>query len=409
MSATIAIEGNAALVRNTVHIGDARQMAARLAANSVQSIVTSPPYYGLRSYLDAAHPHKPLEMGSEPTLDAFVAEMVALFAALRPALRDDGTLWLNLGDSYANLGGAGRQGNGQRADRTFTAEGLPKRGESLGEKQLMGVPWRVALALQSDGWVLRSDIVWSKPNPMPESVRDRPTRSHEYLFLLTKRPRYYYDAEAISEDVTGGTHPKGPKNAPPKSLQHADARAGVKNNASFTAAIPDVVSRRNKRSVWTVTPAAFPGAHFATFPPDLVRPCILAGTSEKGACAACGAPWRRVVERESSWSERKATGATAGNIGVSETYQNGVHGEVRHHYLGGGESKTLGWEPSCDCGTTETRPCLALDPFNGSGTVAYVATELGRDWLGFDLDERAIAWTAGRLATVQRALPLAGG
>lgn len=376
-----------------VHIGDARELAGQLAPGSINTIVTSPPYFGLRSYLPADHPDKVREMGSEATPDEFVAQLVALFAALRSALRDDGTVWLNLGDSYAgNQGGAQGQ-TGQRATRTFTASHrVDRRGPGLKDKDLCGIPWLVAFALRADGWYLRSDCIWAKANPMPESVRDRPTRAHEYLFLLSKSPRYFYDADAIMEPVTGGTHPKGHKNTPPKSLVHADSREKVKNNASFTAAIPDVVTSRNKRSVWNVNPAAFPDAHFATFPPDLVRPCIRAGTSERGCCAACGAPWRRVVERTPMVIARSGRGAAMGEYGRTASSGTMVEPPI---------SKTTGWEPTCRCGASVV-PCTVLDPFAGSGTVAEVCVEEGRNWIGFDLDERSIGWHDGRL----RALPV---
>lgn len=222
-------------------IGDVRQRLRDLADESVHCVVTSPPYFGLRDYgCDG-------QIGLEPTPDAYVAEMVAVFREVRRVLRQDGTFWLNLGDSY---------GKG---------------------KQLVGIPWRVAFALQNDGWYLRQDIIWAKPNPMPESVRDRCTRSHEYIFLMTKTPSYVFDIDAIKEPSIDAGKIKGGRSG---YIQHS-AGGHNKDGLSANGAKP-IAEKRNKRSVWTIAPKAFPGAHFATFPPDLIRPCIKAGCPEGG-------------------------------------------------------------------------------------------------------------------------------
>tara|TARA_Y100001973_G_scaffold105394_1_gene178370 strand:- start:437 stop:1273 length:837 start_codon:yes stop_codon:yes gene_type:complete len=220
-----------------------------MPAGEVQTCITSPPYYGLRDYGHEG------QIGLEETPDAYVAQLVEVFREVRRVLRDDGTLWLNLGDSYAS--------NSDRASMKLGAHKkgclcsyctMPKTGlksrvpDGLKVKDLIGIPWRVAFALQADGWYLRQDIIWHKPNPMPESVRDRCTKSHEYLFLLSKMDRYYYDSEAIKEDA------KGQKKGQPKQ-------------------------KRNRRSVWAVNTKPYRGAHFATYPPELVRPCVLAGSS----------------------------------------------------------------------------------------------------------------------------------
>jgi len=245
----------------------------------------------------------------EQTPDAYVAELVAVFREVRRVLRDDGTLWLNLGDSYAggNTAGAWREG-AARADGAVRGDGETSRRNRNGNgpvvglkpKDLIGIPWRVAFALQADGWYLRSDIIWAKPNAMPESVKDRPTRAHEYLFLLTKQERYFYDAAAIAEDAVtadprtvDGFVPKSVngKHADDESGQSAKVRASDKqrghsrHNAGFNdrwdaaeRSGQNTEGKRNKRSVWTVSPAQFSGAHFATFPPALIEPCILAGS-----------------------------------------------------------------------------------------------------------------------------------
>lgn len=346
---------------NRCYIGDCVDglLAFLDAGISARVCVTSPPYWGLRDYgIDG-------QIGLEDSLDEWVATMVRVFRVVREVLADDGTLWLNLGDSYASKGGPGRQGkNGQRADRRFTLTrdsvamreiARPPSGY-LKPKDLMGQPWRLAFALQRDGWYLRQDIIWHKPAPMPESVRDRCTKAHDYVFLLSKSERYYYDFEAMQEPVSGGAnargHGKNPKcagwmdgpgshdavdHARPKALKDAgrerqglrdstkfgrDAGWRNKQNESFSAATNDLVDRRNRRSVWTIPAEPFSGAHFATFPRKLVEPCILAG-SEPGD--------------------------------------------------------------------------VVLDPFLGSGTTAQVAEQLGRQWIGCEIHPGYAELQADRL------------
>lgn len=308
-----------------------------MPAKSAQTCVTSPPYFGLRDYGHAG------QIGLEATPDAFVAEMVEVFREVRRVLRDDGTLWLNLGDSYAGSR-AGPQGNsGQMADRSVAAArcrtaspeavvrgkrdakrwggGNNLHGDGLKPKDLIGIPWRVAFALQADGWYLRQDIIWAKPNPMPESVQDRCTKAHEYVFLLSKGPRYYFDSEAIAEPLgatsiarlaqdveaqSGSERVPGKTNGAMKAVGVRRA-AGNKTHKGQTAyeegeerfrtkaglvsfaererakvEAGDLVGTRNKRTVWTVATQPFKEAHFATYPPELIEPCILAGSSVGG-------------------------------------------------------------------------------------------------------------------------------
>jgi DNA modification methylase len=264
-----------------IRIGDCRHLLAAMPDESVHCVVTSPPYFGLRDYGVAG------QIGLEPTPDAFVAEMVGVFAEVRRVLRDDGTCWLNLGDSYSTHA-AGKVADPMRAStlagktkKTATeanrvAASLPnsiKQG-GLPEKNLLGIPWRVAFALQADGWYLRQDIIWSKPNPMPESVTDRCTKAHEYLFLLSKSARYFYDADAIAEEGSGRT--PGNVNYKYDGLPGHETKHGILKQAN----VPQ--DSRNKRSVWTVATQPFSEAHFATFPPDLIEPCIKAGCPKGG-------------------------------------------------------------------------------------------------------------------------------
>jgi DNA modification methylase len=281
--------------------GDARQLP--LASASVQCVVTSPPYWGLRDYGVAG------QLGLELTPELYVQHLVEIFREVRRVLRADGTCWLNLGDSFATTNGASRSGTkvqglreaqfGHAYGNHVDAERLkahirPTYG-GLKPKDLVGMPWRVAFALQADGWWLRSDIIWAKPNPMPESITDRPTKSHEYLFLLTKAARYYYDGEAIKESLTDASLERGYKGGP-----------SIKGNGDrpYFSTREYIPAGRNRRSVWTIATEPYPDAHFATFPEKLVEPCILAGTSERGACPACWAPWARDVKGERRpWAE----------------------------------------------------------------------------------------------------------
>ncbi|WKZ67142.1 MAG: site-specific DNA-methyltransferase [Flavobacteriales bacterium] len=274
--------------------GDCIEGMRRLEVQSVHCVVTSPPYFGLRDYgVDG-------QIGLEPTPAEYVEQMVAVFREVRRVLRDDGTVWLNLGDSYANGGRATRD-----ADDKLLERGMNTRPDDGAKpKDLLGIPWRVAFALQADGWYLRQDIIWHKPNPMPESVRDRCTKAHEYIFLLSKSERYYFDSEAMQEPAakgaagsefhTGktGAHQLGrastkPRTAGNKSHKYVTAYDGSDTEEHRTKAglmkIADTPwETRNRRSVWTVATKPYKGAHFATFPPDLIRPCILAGCPKDG-------------------------------------------------------------------------------------------------------------------------------
>lgn len=263
--------------------GDCRLVLASLPDQSVNCIVTSPPYFGLRDYgVDG-------QIGLEQTPDAYVAELVAVFREARRVLRDDGTLWLNLGDSYA----ANQSNNGGYSDKStlagFTSPDTKGRrandatkprkiSHGLKPKDLIGIPWRVAFALQADGWWLRQDIIWAKPNPMPESVTDRCTKAHEYLFMLSKSARYFYDADAIKE--------KAIYEGRVVRASGADAKNGQKGDFGQTASgftsHDTIVTDRNKRSVWTVATQPYADAHFATFPPSLIDPCIKAGCPVDG-------------------------------------------------------------------------------------------------------------------------------
>ena len=255
---------------------DVLEGLASLAEESIQCCVTSPPYWGLRDYGVAG------QIGLEHTPGEYVARMVEVFREVRRILKTDGTLWLNLGDSYNAAGRVGhgtRQGYKQGTNRASAngSDHTRPSDESLKPKDLVGVPWRVAFALQADGWYLRSDIIWHKPNPMPESVTDRPTKAHEMLFLLAKSERYHYDAEAIKEPATDTGRANG------RDGRVEDLSARPPNSSPRTLRRLDYSQRgRNKRSVWTIPTEPFPEAHFATFPQALIEPCIKAGCPAGG-------------------------------------------------------------------------------------------------------------------------------
>ncbi|MFT8946008.1 MAG: site-specific DNA-methyltransferase [Acetobacter aceti] len=256
----------------TILVGDCTRSLRGIPSGSVQCCVTSPPYYGLRDY---GHPE---QIGHEEAPQAYVARLEGVFAEVHRVLRDDGILWLNLGDSYV-APGRGRLGrSGQRADRrhTATCAGVKHAG-GLPAKNLMGMPWRVALALQDAGWILRQDIIWHKPNPMPESVQDRFTKAHEYIFMFSKNSKYFFDIEAGKENIAPSSRKRIEQNI---GQQRGSFRSPGKTNGAMKA-VGCVQGKRNRRSVWTVSTKPFKGAHFATFPPDLVEPCILT-TSRPG-------------------------------------------------------------------------------------------------------------------------------
>ena len=255
--------------RVTLHHGDALDVARTLPDGLARCIVTSPPYFGLRDYGEDG------QIGGETSVHEYVQRLVDVFHELRRVLADDGTFWLNLGDSYANDAKWGGSSGGKHVRALHGASGIGrgKTHTGLAGKNLIGVPWRIAFALQNDGWILRSDIIWHKPNPMPESVTDRPTKAHEYLFLFAKSPRYYYDGDAIKEPAVTGFN--GSEFHTGKTAEHQLGRASTQPRGGVNKSVA------NKRTVWTVSTVPFSGSHFAVYPPDLIRPCIRAG-SEPG-------------------------------------------------------------------------------------------------------------------------------
>ena len=369
-------------MRHTILNGDVIACLRSLPDACVQCVVTSPPYWGLRDYGVEG------QIGLEPTPEEHVEKMVEVFREVRRVLRDDGTLWLNYGDCYA---ASGRKDENGCSNRSEFPE-MPGRSPSgpLKPKDLVGMPWRVAFALQADGWYLRSDIIWSKPNPMPESVTDRPTKSHEYVFLLTKSSRYFYDADAIHEP-TNSDRVRGPALHPSKDTNGNDGLCRR-----------PIGEWRNRRSVWVIATQPMPEAHFATFPEALVEPCISAGTSERGACPECGAPWRRVVERVRDHGLAPVAGGKTAALAETDRWNRldrrrkaaRAAGEDPDNPFGHGT--TLGWQPTCTCGGDPV-PCVVLDPFGGSGTVAKVARDLGRSSILIEINPEYVQIAKKRL------------
>ena len=256
--------------------GDCLQMLKRLPSKSINTCITSPPYWGLRNYNDEEK-----QLGMEDTPEEFVDNLVKVFREVKRVLRDDGTFWLNLGDSYSSGGRTTTTNQSLRGDKNYGVT-RPKPSKGIKPKDLIGIPWRVAFALQQDGWYLRQDIIWNKPNPMPESVKDRCTKAHEYIFLLSKNVKYYFDNEAIQEDSVS-INSKGEVGKANSTINIGKSVAD-KEGFEIRDGLKDmgVYRQKNKRSVWTVTTKPYKDAHFATFPHDLIEPCVLAGCPRDG-------------------------------------------------------------------------------------------------------------------------------
>ena len=417
-------------LRNKFLQGDVLDVLKTLPNNSVHMCVTSPPYFGLRVYEGGER-----EIGCEQSPEEYVQKLIEIFMEVHRVLRTDGTLWLNLGDSYASNGiyiGSYKERHPEHTDlHVKDSDRYPqaRKGTRGGEykikaKDLMGIPWRVILSLQECGWYLRRDIVWAKSvsfcstyvgSCMPEPVRDRPVSSHEYLFLMSKSPRYYYDYEGVKE----------PTSTKPRSLGNKTPFGVVKRNDVGTDRMTTTwgsPSGRNLRSVWTINPKPFPGAHFATFPPRLIEPAIRAGTSEYGCCSECGEQYARVIEKgnpdekhkklcgadstgkyngeSEKWRKQDALGKntyTGFNARWKAKQQNAS--DVKRRILEGMvEKKTVSWTKSCTCSSTQLSRPLVLDPFMGSGTTALVSLMNGRDFVGIELNPEYIKMAEKRVA-----------
>jgi DNA modification methylase len=321
------------MTTNKILQGDTLTKLKKIQAESIDTIITSPPYWGLRDYGVKG------QLGLEKTPEEYVEKLVKIFREAKRVLKKEGTVWLNLGDSYVGGGRAGNEGIqkwGGIEKSNNRKYGKPQPiPNTLKQKDLVGIPWRVAFALQKDGWYLRQDIIWSKPNPMPESVTDRCTKSHEYVFLLTKNPKYYYNGEAIKENTQSTCIRK---------------RSSAFRQQDEDKDLTLTTTGRNKRSVWTITTKPYKEAHFATFPEALIEPMVLAGCPEN-VCKNCWKARERIKE-----------------IGLTDC------------------GCKAGWQPG-----------IALDIFIGSGTTAVVAKKLKRNWLGIELNPEYIKIAEARI------------
>jgi DNA modification methylase len=454
------------------------QMPWPIPDGSVQCVVTSPPYYGVRDYQtgrwdggdpECDHKAEPKrtqvgfneryfgkesknsdkqgeltetyreicgkcgakridrQLGIERTPEEYVANLVTVFREIRRVLRKDGTVWCVIGDSYAT--GAGKVGNepggGEQGKRWKGYKG--NRGPSgkhtvvgpmvqpnrmplpgLKPKDLIMIPARVALALQADGWYLRSEVIWEKPNAMPSSAKDRPGVCHEHIFLLAKSRRYFYDCDAVKQPFK-----KEQVELALRAVLDSHKNIGVPGRKDHTfhkkraagEGLEFPENGRNLRTVWSVMTARYAGPHFAVYPEALIKPCILAGTSAYGACAKCGAPYKRVTAKGDELREwQKLSGSASDGK---------YHGKSPHDYAKAGamnpgelksrilagmrDSVTIGWNPTCKCHCDNVEPCVVLDPFSGSGTSGTVSLRFGRRYIGVDLNENYLADSINRL------------
>jgi len=383
--------------KNKIYCGDAFEFLETWADECIDCCVTSPPYWGLRDYGVEG------QLGLEKTPEEYVSKMVKIFAEVKRVLKNEGTLWLNLGDSYA--GNCSQASSGGRAGFGNPRERIVNRGKDrstdkwsysncpaqgvLKPKDLCGIPWRVALALQADGWYLRSDIIWSKPNPMPESVTDRPTKAHEYLFLMSKNPNYYYDQQSIREPHKEPWRGKGEHESSTPHKGRLDDQS--KQQAAFTVGNRQYnPAGRNRRTVWEINTKPYLKAHFATFPPKLIEPCILAGCPAE-VCVKCGKGRERILDKPKPPKEvftktRKPTDGFVGGFNHDGEFVG--TGQKLNNWLNEHPAKTTGWT-SCKC-KAEFERGLVLDPFMGSGTTAITARKLARNYVGIELNPEYI-------------------
>lgn len=333
---------------------DTRVALQRFKDNTFHCCVTSPPYWQLRDYF------KDGQIGLEKTPEEYINNLVDIFKEVKRVLRKDGTLWIVIGDTYSTSKKGNTQDNvnsKSRRKKLHLQQINKKIPTNIKTKNLIGIPWKLAFALQEDGWYLRCDVIWSKKNPVPDGAKDRPTRNHEYVFLLSKSSKYFYDYYAIMDEAkkkNGRSRKFG------ANIQRGNNRQN--QNRRFID-----FEKKNKRSVWNVSVGRSGGIHFSVFPEKLITPCILAGTSSKGCCPKCKKPWSRIVEKEKYFTEN----------GEEKVYLDGTN-----------------WKSNCNCLISGTENCVVLDPFCGVSTTGVICLKSDRDYVGIDINDEYIK--AGR-------------
>lgn len=363
----------------TLHQGDALTVLKTLEKESAQVCVCSPPYFNLRSYLPDSHEDKHLEFGLETNVEEYISRLVEMFEEVKRVLRKDGTLWVNLGDSYAS--------GSTNPSPKHSVDKVGRLGRPTGifkAKDMCLIPHRFAIAMQEAGWYVRMDICWNKMNAMPESVIDRPSLSHEYIFLFSKSAKYFYDNEAVKEKASVGYRST---DFVPNSEKDALAIfPTAATGASRNGRTDEFIAMRNMRSVWSINTRPYSEAHFAVFAPEIPKRAILAGTSEVGCCPACGTPYKRVIEKGERFKSNKCNTQFEGHRGVS-----GGVGPDRRLKV------EKGWEAGCRCNGGNPVPCTVLDCFSGAGTSGMVALQLGRKYIGIELNKEYLDITRKRL------------
>lgn len=336
--------------------GSCLDILPKLPENLAHCCVTSPPYWNQRDYGVEG------QLGLEDTPEKYVEDMVSVFRGVKRVLRPDGVLWLNIGDSYV----------------TNKKAGLPG-------KNLLGIPWRVAFALQKDGWFLRSDVIWYKNDAKPENIDDRPYKGHEYFFMFSKSESYYFDIYAKGYHEEHKT--KIALQTAKKLFEDDEDKTKLPEGASY-----ENMLGRNRQTVWPITKGSFKYEHFAPYPEELITPAIAASTSEKGCCAYCGKPWIRKIERQElnrknpKFAAMEKGGATATTAGLAVLTKVGFRRKFH-----------TDWIPSCGCPTHDPIPCTVLDPFNGSGTTGLVSARLGLSYYGCELSQEHINFSKKRI------------
>ena len=337
--------------------GKSQDVLKKFPDNVFHTVVTSPPYWSLRDYFNDE------QLGQESTPEEYVKNVVSIMREVKRTLRKDGTVWFNIGDSYNNSSGFCRATKGwdRKGRDKGSADKKAIKHKTIKVKDLVGIPWRVAFALQKDGWYLRCDIIWEKTNPMPDGAKDRPTRGHEYIFLLSKSPQYFYDYYRVLEDTK----------EQPESIQGFGANEQEGTYRQDQERTFEHYGKRNKRAVWRQSVSTYRGKHFATYSPKLITPCIQASVSDDGCCAACGTPWVRDFEKV----REDADNAKGYNLMLRD---NGFH-------------------QNCKCKTDKKKRCLVLDPFNGTGTTGEVAITHEQNYVGIELNKEYLEIARNRL------------